>query len=140
MAEAKKSAISDDRADLDAQLRELRQAIDAIDREILERLNRRAERVCEVGRVKQSGRRSPVYVASRERDLVTALLELNRGPFPDAAIPHVFREIISATRSLEKMGAFRIWVPRAHSVTWPHCANSAPRSICSHRQISPMCS
>jgi len=84
------------------ELGHLRAAIDAIDREILDALNRRAEQVQEVGRVKQGGRRSPVYVASRERDLVSALLQHNRGPFPDAAIPHVFREIVSATRSLEE--------------------------------------
>lgn len=84
-----------------AALARLRADIDAVDREILAALNRRAELVREVGRVKQGGRRSPVYVASRERDLVDALVAANPGPFPDAAIPPVFREIISATRSLE---------------------------------------
>jgi chorismate mutase/prephenate dehydratase len=87
---------------VDAELARLRVAIDSVDGELLALLNQRAEFVREVGRVKEGGRRSPVYVASRERDLVDALVSRNPGPFPDAAIPHVFREIISATRSLEE--------------------------------------
>jgi len=80
----------------------LRREIDAIDGEILDRLNRRARCVQRVGELKDGGRRGPIYVAARERDLVRALIDKNPGPFPDAAIPHVFREIISATRSLEE--------------------------------------
>ena len=64
-----------------AALARLRADIDAVDREILAALNRRARLVREVGRVKQGGRRSPVYVASRERDLVAALVAANPGPF-----------------------------------------------------------
>ena len=41
-------------------------------------------------------------MAARERDLVRHLVDANPGPFPNAGIPHVFREIISATRSLEE--------------------------------------
>jgi chorismate mutase/prephenate dehydratase len=55
-----------------------------------------------VGDLKQGGRHGPIYVAARERDLVSALVDANSGPFPNAAIPHVFREIVSATRSLEE--------------------------------------
>ncbi len=88
--------------ELDWRLDELRGQIDEVDRGILDLLNKRAELVREVGQAKQGGRRSPVYVAARERDLVDALIERNAGPFPNAAIPHVFREIISATRSLEE--------------------------------------
>ncbi|MDG2334934.1 MAG: prephenate dehydratase [Myxococcota bacterium] len=91
-----------DADDIARELSRLRGSIDTVDQEILAQLNRRAELVREVGRVKAGGRRSPVYVASRERDLVAVLSESNPGPFPDAGIPHVFREIISATRSLEE--------------------------------------
>jgi len=89
--------------DFAAELGRLRGEIDEIDLEILEGLNARAERVAQVGRLKRSAGNAPVYVASRERDLIAALVERNRGPFPDAGIPHVFREIISATRSLEEV-------------------------------------
>jgi chorismate mutase/prephenate dehydratase len=84
------------------ELSSLRDQIDAIDAEILDCLNRRATCVQRVGALKEGGRNGPVYVAARERDLVRALVDANSGPFPDAAIPHVFREIISATRSLEE--------------------------------------
>lgn len=80
----------------------LRAAIDAVDRQILEKLNERARLVEEVGRHKQS-ESAPVYAAARERDIVARLRAENPGPFPDAGLPHVFREIISATRSLERV-------------------------------------
>jgi chorismate mutase/prephenate dehydratase len=84
------------------ELARLRSEIDAIDAEILACLNRRANRVQHVGELKQGGMRGPIYVAARERDLVRVLVDSNAGPFPNAGIPHVFREIISATRSLEE--------------------------------------
>jgi chorismate mutase/prephenate dehydratase len=84
------------------ELARLRDAIDACDLDILESLNERARLVTQVG-VEKRTRRAPVYVAGRERDLIARLSERNAGPFPTAAIPHVFREIISATRSLEEV-------------------------------------
>lgn len=84
------------------QLAGLRDEIDGVDRQILDLLNQRARCVQQVGAIKAGGRNGPVYVAARERDLIRTLLESNGGPFPDAGIPHVFREIISATRSLEE--------------------------------------
>ncbi len=81
-------------------LDELRREIDRVDLDILENLNQRARLVLKVGELKQADQ-SPVYVASRERDLVADLVDRNAGPFPSAAIPHVFREVVSATRSLE---------------------------------------
>jgi len=82
------------------ELAALREAIDAVDRCVLEQLNERAELVKQVGHLKRS-ERSAVYRAARERDLVAALVEANPGPFPNSALRPVFREIISATRSLE---------------------------------------
>lgn len=86
-----------------AELARLRDQIDATDREILDRLNLRARFVQEVGKLKAETQHAPVYIASRERDLIDALTRTNAGPFPDAGIQHVFREIISATRSLEEI-------------------------------------
>ena len=83
-----------------AELNRLRERIDAVDREILAALNRRAALVEAVGRLK-AGRRDRVYRAARERDVVDALVRENAGPFPSAALPAVYREIISAMRSLE---------------------------------------
>jgi chorismate mutase/prephenate dehydratase len=84
----------------DSGLARLREQIDEVDRDILERLNERAKLVQQVGEQKRSAGAS-VYEASRERRIVDALAEMNGGPFPDAGLAPVFREIISATRSLE---------------------------------------
>jgi len=81
----------------------LRAAIDALDHEILALLNERARRVEQVGALKRGSGEAPIYVASRERDLIAGLCAANPGPFPSDALPHVFREIISATRSLEEV-------------------------------------
>ncbi len=94
------TAASDSNAEFAAAIERLRKAIDVVDRELLEKLNERARLVQQIGRSKMS-RRAPVYDAARERDLVAGLVEANPGPFPSSALPHVFREIISATRSLE---------------------------------------
>jgi chorismate mutase/prephenate dehydratase len=100
MAEPEKTRSSAASSEGDPELDELRRRIDAIDSAILERLNERARVVQEVGQLKQA-RRGPIYQASREREIVERLAALNAGPFPDSALGPVFREIISATRSLE---------------------------------------
>lgn len=97
---ATKPAWADDSPADAAELDGLRERIDAVDREILAALNRRAALVEAVGRLK-AGRRDLVYRAGRERDLVEALARENPGPFPNAALPAVYREIVSAMRSLE---------------------------------------
>jgi chorismate mutase/prephenate dehydratase len=81
-------------------LRELRQDIDAVDDELLALLNRRAQLVVEVGRVKEQSSQ-PVFVPERERRIVERLQESNGGPFPTEAVRAVFSEIISACLSLE---------------------------------------
>jgi chorismate mutase/prephenate dehydratase len=84
----------------DDALQALRVAIDRVDREILASLNERARLVEQVGARKQQTGAS-VYQPDRERDLIAALEAANPGPFPSAAIRPVYREILSATRSLE---------------------------------------
>jgi chorismate mutase/prephenate dehydratase len=82
-------------------LEELRVSIDAVDRDLLAALNHRAELVEAVGQLKR-GSGTSVYEPSRERRIVETLAEQNPGPFPNAGLAPVFREIISATRSLEE--------------------------------------
>jgi chorismate mutase/prephenate dehydratase len=83
------------------ELERLRAAIDGVDRDLLAQLNRRAELVEAVGRLKR-GSGTSVYEPSRERRIVEGLAAQNPGPFPNAGLGPVFREIISATRSLEE--------------------------------------
>jgi chorismate mutase/prephenate dehydratase len=84
----------------EGELAPLRAAIDAVDRAILSQLNERARLVEAVGAIKARDS-LPVYSAAREREVIAALGAANAGPFPTAAIEPVFRQIISATRSLE---------------------------------------
>ncbi|TRO83731.1 prephenate dehydratase [Trichloromonas acetexigens] len=79
----------------------LRQAIDDIDDHILDLLNQRASVVVEVGKAK-AGQSKDFYVPSRERAIYERLTAANPGPFPSEAIRKVFREIISASLSLEQ--------------------------------------
>ncbi|MCU1283419.1 MAG: prephenate dehydratase [bacterium] len=81
-------------------LPELRQAIDALDDELLRLLNERARLVTEVGTLKAQ-LKQPFYVPERERQILERLAQANSGPFPTEALRPVFSEIISACLSLE---------------------------------------
>ena len=78
----------------------LRQKIEAVDDEILRLLNHRAQIVQEVGKVK-SEIKMEYYSPRREEQILQRLGAQSSGPFPRWAVPSVFREIISACRSLE---------------------------------------
>jgi chorismate mutase/prephenate dehydratase len=63
-------------------------------------LNERAEIVIQVGKEK-SEYKIDSYDPEREKEILEALVSQNTGPFPKQAISPVFREIVSACRSLE---------------------------------------
>ncbi len=90
-----------DRGGPEIEIERLRARIDAVDDAILAQLNERAALVAQVGQAKQA-EGSAVYEPTRERRIVERLRAGNPGPFPDAGIAPAFREIISATRSLEE--------------------------------------
>jgi len=84
-------------------LASLRAAIDAVDVRMLELLNERAGLAERVGVVKRATEPdAQVYRPEREAQVVRGLAERNRGPLPDEAIGHVYREIMSACRALER--------------------------------------
>ena len=103
MVQPENSSSARDASDLQRELARLRDQIDAVDRALLDQLNERAKLVRAVGDLKRAAG-VPIYEASRERRILTGLAEANAGPFPDAGLAPVFREIISATRSLEEPG------------------------------------
>ena len=84
----------------DKDLHELRLQIDDIDNRILDLLNQRARVVLEVGSTKTDSQQD-FYVPSREQSIYERLAARNPGPFPTEAIRRVYREIISASLSLE---------------------------------------
>ncbi len=84
-------------------LSELRDRIDAIDQQILELVNRRAECAIEVARTKQAeGETGSFYRPDREAQVLRRIKELNPGPLGDDAAAHLFRELMSACLALEK--------------------------------------
>ncbi len=78
----------------------LRARIDALDRKLLELLVERAEAARAIGSLKAE-RGATVLDPGRERQLLERLHRLNQGRYPPEALTTVFREILSASRSLE---------------------------------------
>jgi len=78
----------------------LRRKIDEIDSRILSLLNERAELVIQVGGEKAKANMD-LHVPQREEEIFTRLIREHKGRFPRHAVRPVFREIISACRSLE---------------------------------------
>lgn len=81
-------------------LPELRIAIDAVDRELLDLLNRRAGLAHEVGEIKRD-EGSTVFRPEREAQVISGLQQVNAGPLKHDSVAHVWREIMSACRALE---------------------------------------
>lgn len=71
------------------------------DKEIVRLLNERAHLSVQIGRVKGEGGLQ-VYDPSQEAKVHGYLQELNSGPLPSGALSTIFREIISASRDLQK--------------------------------------
>ncbi|MBL0420267.1 prephenate dehydratase [Ramlibacter sp. AW1] len=78
----------------------LRTDIDAVDRELLQLLNRRAALANEVGEIKRA-ERSPVYRPEREAQVIHGLQQANPGPLKPENVATIWREIMSACRALE---------------------------------------
>lgn len=84
-----------------ADMEPLRQRIDALDRAILLMLNERAVYANVIGQVKKK-LGLPVYVPSREEEVLRNVTEFNRGPLSDTAVRRLFERVIDETRSLER--------------------------------------
>ncbi|MDQ7788219.1 MAG: prephenate dehydratase [Thermodesulfovibrionales bacterium] len=83
------------------ELDKLRKEIDGIDNEILELLNKRAKNVLGIAHIKRN-EKAKFYSPERERAILERLTSLNKGPFPNEAVKVIFREILSASLSLEE--------------------------------------
>jgi chorismate mutase/prephenate dehydratase len=84
-------------------LSELRAQIDAIDQQILQLVNQRANCAIEVAKTKQAaGETGSFYRPDREAQVLRRIKELNPGPLNDEAAARLFREIMSACLALEK--------------------------------------
>jgi len=82
------------------ELQVLRDRIDAIDRELLALLNRRAAVAQQVGELKKH-EGSAVFRPEREAQVIEGLKAANPGPLAATGIAPIWREIMSACRALE---------------------------------------
>ncbi|MBN6188223.1 bifunctional 3-deoxy-7-phosphoheptulonate synthase/chorismate mutase [Aneurinibacillus sp. BA2021] len=82
-------------------LEQLRNDLDSVNLQILELINRRAELVQEIGKVKlkQGINR---FDPERERAMLNLIIENNQGPFEDGTIQHLFKQIFKASLELQK--------------------------------------
>src|SRR3989337_2610855 len=114
-------------------LKELRLNIDDVDDKILELLNKRASLVIDIGKIKLEGKRD-FHAPEREKEIYQRLSSNNKGPFPNQALKNVFREIMSASLSLEKPLKVAYLGPKAtftHQACMQYFGLSAERPVCS---------
>src|SRR5690349_5465383 len=82
-------------------LESLRAQVDQVDEQLLTLLNRRAALVIEIGERKARDRQH-AFVPEREKRIAARLEALNGGPLRPEMLRPIFREVISACRSLEQ--------------------------------------
>ncbi|HWO41119.1 MAG TPA: prephenate dehydratase [Candidatus Eisenbacteria bacterium] len=79
----------------------LRKRIDQVDEKLVALLNERAALAQKIG-LSKSLNNQEVYAPNREKEVLRRVATLNAGPLPEPAVRAIFREIISASRSLEE--------------------------------------
>ncbi|MBI5206855.1 MAG: chorismate mutase [Candidatus Firestonebacteria bacterium] len=100
-------------------LEKLRKNIDKIDSEIIKLLNLRINYASQIGKIKKK-KDMEFYVPSREQAIFESLKRENKGPFPDAALKSIYKEILSATRSIQHPLKIAYFGPEA---TFTHMAS-----------------
>jgi chorismate mutase/prephenate dehydratase len=112
-------SVSSKKVSAETDVKVLRKEIDLTDDKILVLLNQRAELVKKIGRIKSQSAQG-IYLPGREEKIFDRLQSINQGPFPTSSIKAVFREIISACRSLQKPLTVSFLGPEA---TFTHLAS-----------------
>lgn len=83
-----------------------RTAIDEIDEQLLELLNRRSACAIEIGRIKRE-RDIPIYSPERETEVISHVVSRNGGPLEAEAVRRLFERIIDESRRLERITIIR---------------------------------
>ena len=85
---------------LQERVRELRERVDEVDRELIRALNERARIVQEIMALKaETG--APVYDPRREEEILQRVVEQNEGPIYDSSMRDIFELILHRIRDLE---------------------------------------
>jgi chorismate mutase len=87
-------------AEMQERVRELREQVDKVDRDLIRALNERARIVQEIMALKaQAG--APVYDPKREEEILQRVVKLNTGPIYDSSMRDIFEMILHRIRDLE---------------------------------------
>jgi 3-deoxy-7-phosphoheptulonate synthase/chorismate mutase len=81
-------------------VRELRERVDEVDRELIEALSERARIVQEIMALKSEAG-APVYDPRREEEILQKVVEINSGPIYDSSMRDIFELILHRIRDLE---------------------------------------
>jgi chorismate mutase len=82
-------------------LEELRDQIDALDRQLVELLSERARAALMIGHLK-AATSLPVYEPGREKVIYANVRAANKGPLPDIELIHIYERIIDVMRALQR--------------------------------------
>ncbi len=104
--------------DAEAEIGRLRAGIDAVDQQILELINRRLFLAGRIGDLKKQGGRR-ILDSTREAAIIRRLTALNPGPLSTGDLRHIFMEIISLCRDIQKTLKIAYLGPEA---TFTHAA------------------
>lgn len=83
-------------------LETLRKELDQINLDLLDLINRRGELVKETAQAKENHGADKKYDPVRERDMLELIKNKNEGPFKNATIIHIFKEIFKAGLELQE--------------------------------------
>jgi len=87
--------------DFKEKLNKYRKEINEIDKNIVNFLNKRAEAVMKIKRLKED-RDVPLYDAKREEELINNIIKYNKGPLYNDNIIQIFESILRNVQVLEK--------------------------------------
>ncbi|MGI8770172.1 MAG: chorismate mutase [Acidobacteriaceae bacterium] len=82
-------------------IQDWRKKIDAIDLQIVELLNQRAEAARAIGVLKEATE-LPVYEPNRERIIFDSVRSHNRGPLPDSELVFIYQRVVAVMRALQR--------------------------------------
>jgi chorismate mutase len=85
-----------------ARITALRDAIDALDEQLVALLNARANCALEIGEIKRV-LQMEIYQPDRERAVLQHVRDVNQGPLDGDAIARLFERIIDEARRLERV-------------------------------------
>lgn len=81
--------------------KKIRQHIDSIDVQLQDLINQRVTYAIEIAKIKQELGDGVFYKPEREAQILTEVMDRNKGPMPAKEMARLFREIMSATLSVE---------------------------------------